>query len=157
TRRGAPRLAGAPSLASTARRDSAARHAGQTAPAQPAEAASSIEPSRARLLDERLVQGAHEAIDVRAIAPQRHAQRRHAHRVEWHTRADGALARLVDDARIAADAVPDDRDAALFAELDLIAEHVVEALADLGPVRDIRDREPAAQLFALEIEVSERD
>ena len=46
---------------------------------------------------------------------------------------------------------------ALLAELDLIAEHVVEALADLAPVRDVGDREPAAQLLALEIEVRERD
>src|SRR6185312_9855197 len=109
------------------------------------------------LLDERLVQRADEAVDVRAIAPQGHAQRRDRHRVERHAGTDRARAGAVDDARVAADAMADHRHAALLAELDLVADHRVEALADLAPVGDVGDREPAAQLLALEIEVSERD
>ena len=43
--------------------------------------------------DERLVQRAHELVDVRAIAPQRHPERRHRHRVQRHAGTDPALAR----------------------------------------------------------------
>ena len=38
-----------------------------------------------------------------------------------------------------------------------VAEHVVEALADVAPVGHVGDREPRAQLLALEVEVRERD
>src|SRR5690606_5376427 len=64
---------------------------------------------------------------------------------------------LVDDAWVAADPVPDDRDRAFLTELDLLAEHVGEPLANAGPVRDVGDREPRAQRLALEVEVRERD
>src|SRR4051812_31019872 len=116
-----------------------------------------IWPPCTRLLDERLVERAHESIDMLAIAPQRHAQRGHADGIQWHTRSDRARAGLVDDAWIAADAMPDHRDAALLAQIDLIAEDGVEALANLAPIRDVRDGEPAAELLAFEIEVRERD
>src|SRR5262245_61294476 len=86
----------------------------------PSTASGGVRAIEEMLLDERLVQRAYETVDVRAIAPQRHAQWRHADRVERHTGGDGAGAGFVDDARVTADAVTDHRHAAFLAELDLL-------------------------------------